>query len=355
LAVQAATGSARHTALQALMVLQGQMALQGTESPVESSFKGRMCRIVAKLFGKVIKAEESSLSPYSSPDMDFDALLYTMEDMLSLFPLEGPRREGTDMAISMMTSILRFRSAADLRELIEELGISKSGGGVWSILMDLDRAPMSRLPSSPSARTFSSTSPQSRDVAQLVSVIGSGLEIQGRLAAIEALRRYRDQHGDEDLKLHLDTVSDNFRDYIWEQLSVPSESPAKTSPAGKGSLPMSERIRNLRSRLNMSESTPAVEAQSSTPSSSPSKKPAVTPSKIPTPSRIPRTGTAKPSASTNVLSLRERLAAAQTNRWKATESVDENENDVTPSAPSSHAAALRARLQAVKHQAQSND
>lgn len=337
------------------MVLQGQMALQGTESPVESSFKGRMSRIVAKLFGKVIKAEESSVSPYSSPDMDFDALLYTMEDMLSLVPIEGPRREGTDMAISMMTSILRFRSASDLRELIEELGISKSEGGVWSILVDLDRAPRSRLPPSPSSRILSSTSPQSRDVAQLVSVIGSGLESQGRLAAIEALRRYRDQHGDDDLNLHLDTVSDNFRDYIWEQLSVPSESPAKASSAETGNLPMSERIRNLRSRLSMSESAAVVEVQSSTPPSSPSSKQTGTPSKIPTPSRIPRSGIAKPSASTTVLSLRERLAAAQANRWKATDSVDEKDNDVAPLAPSSHAAALRARLQAVKHQTQSSD
>ena len=337
------------------MVLQGQMALQGTESPVESSFKGRMSRIVAKLFGKVIKAEESSVSPYSSPDMDFDALLYTMEDMLLLVPIEGPRREGTDMAISMMTSMLKFRSALNLRELIDELGISKSQGGVWSILMDLDSAPRSRLPSSPSSRIFSSTSPQSRDVAQLVSVIGSGLESQERLSAIEALRRYRDQHGDEDLNLHLDTVSDNFRHYIWEQLSVPSDSPANKLSADTGNLPMSERIRNLRSRLSMTDGATAIEVQSSTPPSSPSKKPSVTPSKIPTPSRIPRTGIAKPTASTTVLSLRERLAAAQANRLKATEYTEEKNNDVAQLAPTSHAAALRARLQAVKHQTQSSD
>jgi hypothetical protein len=361
LAVQAATGSARHTALQALMILQEQMTLRGAESPVESAFKGRLSRIVMKLFGKVIKTEELSISPYSSPSVNLEALLCTIDDLLSaVHAKEAPgQHEGSDMATSLITSILKFRRTTEVTDLIQKLGMGDSEDGIWSMVMNLDPSPSTRgpkyvAPASPASKASTTTSAHSKDVAQLVSAIGSAPEGPERLAAVEVLRGYRDRHGDEDLNSHLEKVSDNFRDYIWEQFSLSVATPAKTISNDTDSLPMSARIRNLRSKLSMSDvATDGEIAAPSPPRAGSTAKSPAAPSRIPTPSRIPRAATPTAAPSTTVLSLRQRLAAAQANRSKATEFTEET--DAAQPAPSSHAAALRARLQAVKHQTQESD
>lgn len=335
------------------MVLQGQMTLLGAESPTEAAFKGRLSRIALKLFGKVIKTEESSITPYSSPDMDFEALLYTMDDMLAAAPSGAPRhREARDMAVSLMTSILKFHSAANVREMIKELGMSASDDGVWSVVMGLDSHSSSEWheESMHSSRSLPSVSAPSRDVAHLVSAIGSAPEGPLRTAAVDELRRYRDKHGDDDLTSHLDNVSETFSEYIWEQLALPAGSPSKSIPRDTLNLPMSARIRDLRSRLNMAEvAAPEV---GHLPLERPN--PSLTPTRIPTPSRIPRVGAADSSLSTSALSLRERLAAAQASGLKATDLVEPTSDDLHQFVQSSHAAALRARLQAVKRQSQSS-
>lgn len=337
------------------MVLQGQMALLGAESPTEAAFKGRLSRIATKLFGKVIKTEESTITPYSSPDMDFEALLYTMEDMLATAPSGAPRhREARDMAASLMTSILKFRSAADVRALIWELGMSPSDDGVLSVVMGLDFHSSSEggnEESKPLSRGLPSVSVPSRDVAHLVSAIGSAPEGPLRSAAIDELRRYRDKHGDDDLTSHLDNVSETFSEYIWEQLDLPVGSPSKSVSRDTFNMPMSARIRDLRSRLSVAEvAAPEV---GHLPPERPN--PTVTPTRIPTPSRIPKGGAANSHPSTSALSLRERLAAAaQASGLKATEQVEATSDDLHPLVQSSQAAALRARLQAVKRQSQSS-
>ena len=328
------------------MVLQGQMRLLEAESPHEASFKGRLSRIVLKLFGKVIKAEEAATTPYSSPAMDFEALLYTTEDMLAAAPLDTQRhREARDMAVSLMTSILKFRSAADVRELIGELGMSAANDGVWSVVIGLDPCSPSKMP-----KESVPASPSSRDVAHLVSAIGSAPEGPTRVAAVNALRHYREHYGDDALTLHLNNVSENFSEYIWEQLILPEVSPSKSLSRDTVNLPMSARIRDLRSRLSISDVAADDEGLLAPEQLGLKPQLALTPTKIPTPSRIPRSIAANNYRSTTVVSLRERLAAAQATGLKAADEVGLTSDDLDQLNASSHAAALRARLHAVRKQ-----
>jgi hypothetical protein len=224
------------------------------------------------------------------------------------------------------------------------------------------------------------------NIASLVSDLTSAPEGPQRDAAVAALRRYNDLHGKEELNEHLSEVSETFRAYIMEQLKEPG-SPDKRShnetSAANQSTSMSERIRFLRSKLNATEAVvqsaveqhpiaesvkPTVDTQEFTiPSqrgipepSTPSRHGTTKESRL-TPSRIPKPGTSSsslsPSKATGTTqTLRERLAVAQKNR-QAAAAAAENEFDGGKSSGSTsaygHAAALRARLEAVKQQTQS--
>jgi hypothetical protein len=354
-----------------MIVLQEQLTLQDVETPIENAFNGRLSRIVMKLFGKVIKTEEASSAPYSSPTMDLEALFCTIEDMLSA--VHGKAGTGKDMALALTTSILKFRSAQEVKEIIRELGMDDSTYGLWSIVMDLAPSPAPKTTVAPykssvfespteekpaASETPTRISTQSKDVAQLVSDIGSASTEPERLAAVEVLRRYRERHGDNDLVSHLEKVSDAFGDYIREQLRLSVASPTpKIETDEYAALPMSARIRNLRSRLAVSD----LATDATSPAQSPAKVArspvrkyaATTPTKIPTPSRIPKPGTPKvDGSSSTVLSLRQRLAAAQANRTMTTESPEKLAPPAPQQTEQSHAALLRARLRAVKTQTQ---
>lgn len=338
------------------MVLEGQLTLREAGSAIERSFNGRLSRIVTKLFGKVIKTEESSTSPYAPDDVNLETLFTAIADMLeAVNATESSGDNGKpcrDMAESLTISILRFRSASEVRQLLQFIDLGDSSVmGLIPNLVDETSPPKGPRPAlSPSSRASSA----SKDVAELVSKVGSSPEGAERLAAIEALREYRVRHGDDDLISHLEKVSDAFRAYVWEQLSTVSTPGPRISADIESELPMSARIRNLRSKLHVSDlsvgddvSQPEVQTPERTPRSAlPSA--ATTPTRIPTPSRIPGLATPKTDKNATVLSLRQRLAAAQANRAKATEP------EPAPSSPAlpqgGHAAALRARLQAVKQQ-----
>ena len=192
---------------------------------------------------------------------------------------------------------------------------------------------------------------------------------------------------------HLSEVSETFRAYIMEQLkesSSPEKAPRNENTSATQSTSMSERIRFLRSKLNATEAvvqsaveqqpttesakpavdtretvflTTTVRSQPTTPSrrgipepSTPSRRSTTKESRL-TPSRIPKPGTSSsPSKTTGTAqTLRERLAAAQKNRKAAAAAAAENEIDGAKSSTSAygHAAALRARLEAVKQQSHS--
>ena len=80
-AVQAATGSTRHISLQALMTLQLQLCLHKADG-TDAALNNRLSRIVTKLFGRVIKAEEGGEDPFFNPNVDVEALLCSIEDLL---------------------------------------------------------------------------------------------------------------------------------------------------------------------------------------------------------------------------------------------------------------------------------
>lgn len=395
--------------IEALLALQLQLCTVGNDTAADAAFNSRLSRIVTKLFAKVLKAEASSVTPFSPETVDVEAIICALEDMLvaTAFAPGAPNRNRQDavetcsnMGRALMIPIVNSRGQgglAEVRAMMDELGInsreSKLGLLVTSCESELDydystnnvQVEVKRISSAPA----SPARKPSMNVASLVSELGSAPEGPERDAAVAALRRYNELHGKEELHDHLREVSEAFRAYIMEQLEESSsgpERPPATSESNAQSLPMSERIRFLRSKLNATEaavqsavepsdatSKPTVQTnetasevpQPTTPSrriqepSTPSRRSATTEARS-TPSRIPKLSSSSTAqstqTSTTALSLRERLAAAQKNRAKAA-AESESSEDVLGSSTSAygHAAALRARLQKVKQQSKHQD
>jgi hypothetical protein len=408
LAVQAATGSPRDVSIEALLALQLQLCTVGNETAADAAFNSRLSRIVTKLFAKVLKAEAASAEPFSPETVDMEAVICALEDMLvaTSFAPGAPNRNRQDavetcsnMGRSLLIPILNARGEGGIEEfraMMDELGIhsrdSKLGLLVTSCESELDfstskkvekqEAPVPPAPASPSR-------PPSMTVASLVSELGSAPEGPERVAAAAALRRYNELHGKAELHDHLRDVSETFRSYIMEQLEESSSStPERRAVGEKNGQSMSERIRLLRSKLNATEaavqsaveptetakmtveteertSSAAASSQPTTPSrsripgpSTPSRRSVAGEARL-TPSRIPKmsSSTATASQSTTALSLRERLAAAQKSRAnKAAAETSESLAGTDALGAGSntsaygHAAALRARLEAVKQQ-----
>jgi len=324
LAVQATTGTPRHIALHALMMLQQQLTLHGTSSPAETALNARLSRIVTKLFGKVMKAEEARAQPFSSDDVDMESVLCSIEDMLVAVKKAQIREPSTckDMAKSMLSSFMSSGgySVSELKGKLDELGIDSQGSAIARLLNALAGRAES-LENQRQGTATSSSTDTSPDVATLVSAVGSAAEGPKREEAIDALRSYRNVHGDTDLHAYLADVSATFRAYILEQLD-PIASPPGKATAG----PMAERLRNLRTKLNVAETPEQPETES-------------------TPSRIP-----SPKVASSVSNLRQRLAAAQENRSTNASASSALEPTRESKTGSVQAAALRARLEAVKNQ-----
>ena len=383
LAVQAATGASRYASFQALMTLQLQLQLNLKDGVVEVSadedevFTHRLSRVVTKLFARVIRAEEGSSNPYSQNGMDMDALLCAVEDYLSVcHESEGPilMVEAvticTDMVKTLILSVLGSHgSSTKLRRLMEDIEIHDD-----SALGEMLEACEDETGLSPPTKTLtidSTASPSSphplrqpktpsRDVAVLVSKLGSAHAGAERDAALQEIIMYRAANGDEEIQAHLQQLSGPFRDFIEVQLGreVAGNPPIISSGSSNlGTTSVSERLRNLRSRLQVTEMVVqrAIEEKAQSPemsgspsvgfplaSLSPSKLLAPNNSRLtaPTPSRVssassklhtPSSQSRIPTANSSSQALRERLAS----RGEGIEST-------------SRAAALRARLEAVK-------
>ena len=193
--------------------------------------------------------------------------------------------------------------------------------------------------------TYQSDGRRTKGVPSLVSALGSAQSDDEKETALRALRDYIATHGDNELNAHLEQVSPAFRNFILEQLSerLVFETAEKDEYESTAST-MAERLRNLRSRLHSNE------AHSAAPTSelvarSVSKIPEVNSSSV-IASSSQSVGTTSASSASSRQSLRERLAAAQENRKNSAV-----QPEMTSTSGSARAAALRARLQAVKQQA----
>jgi hypothetical protein len=191
------------------------------------------------------------------------------------------------------------------------------------------------------------TASQQPDIASLVSAVGSAQQGPAREEAVNALKQYKETYGDSELNNHLEDVSAAFRAFILDQLS---EIPRPLSPKNSNNS-MSERIKNLRSKLNATEAV-IQSTVISNPQSSSQTKPvsqqdeinsgASTASGSLVSSKECQVALPKPS----VKAFRDRLAAAQEKRIDAPDVL----SPPAQTTAGSRAAALRARLQAVKMQ-----
>lgn len=297
--------------LHALMTLQQQIISESSTNPDKEAFNRRLSRILTKLFARVIKAEESLSDPYSVDHVDMELLICAMEDILTACREVEVSYPGVsasackDMVKSLVSSIVsEHGSSALLLEQMGELGIdsvTSELGSLVSVTSVDSEAAVVTTPSpksSPIEEKKMDTMSASKDISALVSAVASAPQGAERDAAVAALRQYREENGERELRDHLNHVSSPFRAFIEDQLARGDPSPQKENSS------MTERLRSLRSRLQ--------EAAPSTAHSSPSK--------IPSPSK-------------NSEALRNRLAAARG----------------TESTATSRAAALRARLEAVKN------
>jgi hypothetical protein len=349
LAVQAATGATRHHALEALMSLQQQLCLKA-EASDDPVFNSRLSRVVTKLFARVVKAEESCQQPFSSSSVDIEAVICFLEDALVACGEADNSKISSDsilvtknLARVLLTAILKAHGETEsFRNQMNELEIDPTSSSLGVLLS----ACASDLGISTGADT--STPSASIDVAALVSAVGEAALGPERDMAVAALRQYKDEHGEEALNNHLKDVSAAFRGFVLEQLSGQSVARAQEKV---GSNSMSERIRSLRSKLNATEAV-----VQSTVDRSESVSNTVTPATASPPKAATEATSSKPSAasSASVRAFRERLAAAQEKRTY-TDDTEITEIAEATATAGSRAAALRARLQAVKRQAEQSE
>ena len=327
-------------------------------------FNSRLSRVVSKLFARVVKAEEASLQSFSSATFDTEAIICCLEDLL--VACENAEQEGkcahSDIAASrslakvLLTAILKARGeTTSVRSQMNDLGIDSFSSALGRLLV-MCANELGLSSSSPLRHNMTN------DVASLVSAVGSAPQGPERDAAINALKSNTSTHGDKELNDHLNEVSDAFRAFILEQLSEGAPKDA-TEPTIASS--MSERIKNLRSKLNATEAVVQsavvkVDSEDSettfqrklmglAPLSDPNSPRRTLDSGIkqPSPSKIP---TADTGGSASVRAFRARLAAAQEKRNEDMPSSQPDENPQATVSAGGRAAALRARLQAVKKQ-----
>lgn len=419
LAVQAATGATRHTALISLMALQQQLCLEVPDAGDQQIFNSRLSRVVTKLFGKVVKAEENLSKPFATGTMDMESLVCAMDDLLVATKEssnKGLAPESvdacTDLIKVLVESIIKVHGGSTfLRKEIEAVGMDEAS--MLSMLVSAreegktalveDRAGVASNGKSIEANRVETISESSKkqDAAYLVSALGSSAPGPDRDAALFALRAYKKQHGQRDLDAHLKQVSSPFRAFIQEQLEG-DPSPEKQAQMERTSN-MSQRLRSLRSRLQATElavqttvddkqtndddsRAETMEVQETTDSSEfIAKGPAPSPSRIPSPagrpsrlaqpspSKLSFTGAggsgggstsamssssrlAPPNRTSSLPSLRERMALAQESRRSNQQAISSNSSVGSSgsgggvSTSMSRAAALRARLEAVKQQ-----
>jgi len=316
LAVQGATGAARHTSFMALLTLQLRVARECLEEASKQHFNSRLSRIMSKLLARVIKAEETTSKPFDDLNLDLEALVATMEDTLESCRRIDPDTDNDcvatccDMVQLLVDAIVSAHGGPEyLKKHLDALGIDREESYVAKIIathededefFDANDTPPDTI----------SVVTREDDVASVVAALVNAPQGTDREVALQRLRDYRDTHGDTKLSNHLQKVSTQFRVFIEDQLGKDEAPP----PNDEGNS-MSERLKNLRSRLQATEIAvqTAVDENDGGQGTPTSKRPSA---------GKRSTRLAQPSPS--------RLAAPATGR----------------------AAALRARLEAVKQKSQ---
>lgn len=285
LAVQAATGATRHYSFESLISLQQQLCLKADEKD-DPVFNSRISRVVSKLFARVVKAEEATTHPFSSAAVDIEAVMCFLEDTLVACDEAVEQKVDKD-------SIATTRNMA--KSLVE--AILKARGEGDSFLAEMEDLEID---------------PTTSALGHLVSMCADELGFSKAAGLVS-----------DASPIQLDDSDDEDNDK--NAGSVPPSS-------------MTERIRNLRVRLNATEAV----VQSAVERVSPS---GVEVSVLPPVAE---------KAPTTARGFRDRLAAAQEKRVAS--SVREPQTSPRPTeSAGSRAAALRARLQAVKRQSEKNE
>lgn len=289
---------------------------------------------------RVIKAEDVDVSPWTS--VALDVVSRTLNDHFAACDEREADTAVFDrdsiqscrkMAVALVESVTKATGGTAIREAMTQAEIDPTSSPLGSVVND-------SLPSE-SQRTTKPIPPArpqtpSRGVATLVSALGSAQSQSERETALQALRQYTADYGDEDLHLHLEQVSPTFRNFILEQLSPQGNTEDENESVGSSS--MAERLRNLRSRLQDEKLPPS--GRLVPPSPSRVRAPASHSDASVDTGAVSTSST----SATSRQSLRERLAAAQASRSNSIVAPE------TASTSGSRAAALRARLQAVKQQ-----
>ena len=343
LAVQAATGSTRHFAFEALMTMQQQLCLKADPSD-EPLFNSRLSRVASKLFARVVKAEESTQSPFVPPGVDLESIICVLEDTLSACEeaegtIAGEAIAATkNLAVVLVTAVLKARGeTSTLRTQMEELGISTDSSLGRLVTHVADQMGIASLQGMNITRQ-----PSSVEVAALVSAVGEASVGFARDAAVSALKAYKAEHGDDELNNHLNHVSAAFRSFILEHLSASADTGDAEKPTPSS---MSERIKSLRSKLNATE---VVVHSGVERTRIGSPETTVIAKTDPGEDRATESNAIAHSAAASygVQAFRQRLAAARSTPVV----VEPKEDPETTVTAGSRAAALRARLQAVKRQ-----
>ncbi len=315
--------------------------MDSSEDPL---FNSRLSRVVSKLFARVVKAEESSPVPFSPASVDIEAIICFLEDALVACN-KADEEDAAKDAVSgtthlvkvLVTAILKARrDTTTLRDLMDQLEISPVSSALGK-LVAICASELGLPDRSVSCQTAS------RDVSILVSAVAEAPMGPERDKAVAALREYKGINGDEDLNNHLKDVSAAFRSFILEQLSAVSQpgEHEKSSPSS-----MSERIKTLRSRLNTTEIVAKGVDYKSDDEASRAKVFSSDDANHPNKPTV--------ASSASIRAFRERLAAAQEKR-SSSNVAENNEVPESTTTAGSRAAALRARLQAVKKQAEQSD
>jgi cytoskeleton-associated protein 5 len=372
--ISAACGVPRHTSLQALLSIQQQLCLEPSDDAESEAFHRRMSRVITKLFARVIRHEEGLSVPFSQDAVDLEALVCMMEDALvacNQATHENPKADQDtiqvcrDMTRSLVQAIIKaYGDPIHLLNVLDDLGIDSDSSDLGELVNSCAAEGTSRITEAIKSLPASDAH-KGPSIGELVSSFVNAKDEEERHTALVALRAYKKDHGAWDLKAHLEQLSPAFRAFLEDQLSAMEDSsPEKQSSESNAS--MSDRLRSLRSRIAGNESKmksrdsgatevledtqPAVPLQSVQPSTketatfkigAESSTPSVVPlnhttTGVPSPSLRP-TGLTRPSPSKLPPpgSFRERLAATSTGG--------------SPShASSSRAAALRARLEAMR-------
>lgn len=347
------------------MSLQQQLSRETPDSAEKDAFNSRLSRVVSKLFSRVLKAEEGTSSPYADDHIDVEALLCWMDDLLVSCGEMTDKRGNTvfhssmdtvdacrEMVNTLVQAIISAHgSTSVLYEILDSLEIDRKTSLIGQLISIHDDEAHSDVDSfdglldddpPPPIREQNEIDP-SREVASLVSALVSAPIGPPRQAALTKLRQFKAQYGDEELNAHLQQVSSTFRSFIEEQLG--HKSPHKISSRDDGDSSMSARLQSLRSRIKGSDNPPQLAVEGSGAPVETMAKPALSSTQSPT---ARRTRLAQPSPSRLVspktrstVSLRGRLNEPQ---------EQPNSSDNSVSSSMGRAAALRARLEAVKKQ-----